>query len=392
MLRTIQDGHLRKDAYQKRNEEKEMFKTRKFGWIAGLMLVTVLLAACNGETRPGSVSVLDGGSTSVSGSVSGIGDIGAVSGGLGGYDPVSGVENHSMVSLDIADINAVLSASPIDWDEVKRVYESGEHSKSGEGNRTLAGFARSEGRSEPIWNDYTAYYGDPVWLDTFVLSAIEGTGSFAGAADGVRIQATQKGVQNQVMVAWAIHEMVAAMAKAADGNFDLANGAPHNWDEAWAFYHGVDPVNSPYSTADKRGGNFGMGDATNVAILAAMQAGQVALADGDAAGAQAAMDNVIKQLRITYTQATIRYASLITADLDAGDEAKAREHQAEGGAFYRVIEPMVAGVDTDVANSIAAAYEIGRPLDANAAARVASEISKVYAAWGVTNADIGTLQ
>ena len=61
------------------------------------------------------------------------------------------------------------------------------------------------------------------------------------------------------MVAWALHEVVAAINKAADGNFDPASGAPHNWDEGWAFYHGADPGCGPFATADKRGGNFGTG-------------------------------------------------------------------------------------------------------------------------------------
>ena len=47
---------------------------------------------------------------------------------------------------------------------------------------------------------------------------------------------------NQVMIAWVIHELNAAMDKAADGNFDVASGAVHNWDEAWAFYHGSAPA------------------------------------------------------------------------------------------------------------------------------------------------------
>ena len=369
-----------------------VFRVRQFGWIAGLMLFAILIAACDGEDRPGGVSVIDGGAGSVSGSVSGTGDSGTVSSGLGEYHPVSDVENHSMISLDIADIIALLGESPIEWDAVKRIYESGEHSKSGSGNRTIAGFARSQGRSEPIWNDYSAYYGDPTWLDTFVISAIEGTGPFAGAAANVRKQGVEKGIQNQVMVAWTIHELVEAMKKATDGNFDFAEGAPHNWDEAWAFYRGVDSAHSPYATADKRGGNFGTGDAVNLAILAAMQTGQAALVRGDAAGAQAAMDEVIKQLRVTYTQASIRYASLITADLEAGDESKAREHQAEGWSFFRVIEPMVAEVSPDAAEAIARVYEITESLDSAAGPLVASEISGVYAAWGITAVEIGTLQ
>ena len=118
---------------------------------------------------------------------------------------------------------------------------------------------------EAIWNDYTGHFGDQTWLDSFVMSAIRGTGAFAGESDLVRRQ----GIQNQVMVAWSLHEVIAALGKAGDGNFDPASGAPHNWDEGWAFYHGADPSCGPYATADSRGGNFGTGTAVNDALAAA---------------------------------------------------------------------------------------------------------------------------
>ena len=57
---------------------------------------------------------------------------------------------------------------------------------------------------------------------------IDHAGAFAGESDLVRRQ----GIQNQIMVAWALHEVGAAMVKAVDGNFDPASGAPHNWDES----------------------------------------------------------------------------------------------------------------------------------------------------------------
>ena len=149
--------------------------------------------------------------------------------------------------------------------------ESGNSVNSDGSVRTIAGFARP-GRDEPIWSDYATHFGDPTWLDSFVMSAIQGTGAFADESDLVR----QKGIQNQVMVAWVFHEVVAALAKAGDGNFDPASGAPHNWDEGWAFYHGADP--------NCGGGNFGTGTAVNDALAAAFTKGVEALADGERLG------------------------------------------------------------------------------------------------------------
>ena len=75
---------------------------------------------------------------------------------------------------------------------------------------------------EAIWNDYTGHFGDQTWLDSFVMSAIRGTGAFAGESDLVRRQ----GIQNlRCMVAWsATHEVIdGALGKAGDGNFDPAS-------------------------------------------------------------------------------------------------------------------------------------------------------------------------
>ena len=224
--------------------------------LAVIATVAVLLAACDGEDRPGSVDVIDdtGSVSGPTGSVSGLEpNSGESPVGLGGYLPVSDVANHARISRDVAEINALLRESPIDWAAVNTLYVGGKNSASGDGFRTIAGFARNEGRSEAIWNDYVAYYGDQTWLDTFVTDAMKGTGAFAGEPDGVRKQGVEKGIQNQIMVAWTIHELVAARGKAADGNFDAAAGAPHNWDEGWAFYRGVDPHGAPFLTANKRG-------------------------------------------------------------------------------------------------------------------------------------------
>ena len=99
--------------------------------------------------------------------------------------------------------------------------------------RTIGGFAVGEGKKHGV----DTYYGTPTPLDDFVSAALNGTGVWAGESDAVRKQGVQKGIMNQIMIAWVVHELNAALAKAADGNFDVASGAVHNWDEAWAFYH-----------------------------------------------------------------------------------------------------------------------------------------------------------
>ena len=221
----------------------------------------------------------------------------------GGYTYASNVDNHRMLMGDVCDIKDLSGA--YDWDGVKDIYEDGEHAEKSDGSyRTLMGFADASGKNHA----YDAYYGaDGSWND-FVSAAIDGTGPFDGESDTVRDQAVEKGIQNGVMTAYAIHELNAAIIKAEAGNWG-ADDAQHAWDEGWAFYHGPDDSNhdydgcGPYATAAKRGGNFGTGDATNIATLAAMNAGLTALQNEDMQGVVDARDEVLKNIVIVYSQA-----------------------------------------------------------------------------------------
>ena len=260
----------------------------------------------------------------------------------GGYTYASNVDNHRMLMGDVCDIKDLSGA--YDWDGVKDIYDDGKHAEKSDGSyRTLMGFADASGKNHA----YDAYYdADGSWND-FVSAAIDGTGPFEGESDTVRDQAVEKGIQNGVMTAYAIHELNAAIIKAEAGNWG-ADDAQHAWDEGWAFYHGPDDSNhdydgcGPYATAAKRGGNFGTGDATNIATLAAMNAGLTALQNEDMQGVVDARDEVLKNIVIVYSQASVRYASKMTDDLAAGDTSDYDKHQAEGHAFYRVIEAYVS--------------------------------------------------
>jgi hypothetical protein len=382
-----------------------MTKTHRGTLVALTVTLGLLAAACgddDGESvreigaasgsASGSGSGSASGSASASASASASGTAAAQSTGLGGYEPVSDVEQHANVTLDICAIDELLpEEGPLDDESIAEIYTEGGNSTTSEGEaRTLAGFASTE-RDEPIWNDYVGHFGDPVWLDTFVTDAIGASGPFEGEPDPVRRQGIQKGVRNQIMVAWMLHELVSAAGKVEAGEIDPAEGAPHNWDEAWAFYHGADPSCAPYSTADSRGENFGTGTAVNEAILAAMQEGQQATLAGDSEATQTALDEVLRQVTITYVQATIRYAAQMEAALGEGDEESARVQQAEGWSFWRVIEPLVAGVDADAAASITAVYDLAGAPSA-AAADVLAAIESTYTGLDIDPDEVGELQ
>ena len=343
-------------------------------------------------TGTGSASATGTGTGSASASAPADGSS-AASPGDGGYEYASNVDSHRLLVADICGIGGLLDAG--DFAAVEDIYRNGKNSAKSDGSiRTIGGFAAGEGKQHGL----DAYYGTPTPLDDFVTAALQGTGMFEGQSDGVRSQGAEKGIQNQVMVAYAVHELYAALAKAADGNFDVASGAVHNWDEGWAFFHGTEPGCAPYATGNKRAGNFGTVGAdgetarANEAILAAMIAGRDALLASDAAGAEAATEEVVRGLAITYSQAAIRYASLIEGDLADGNDAKAKEHQAEGLAFWRVVEAYMVPAGADAA-AMDAIFNLDNPPGANGyGVEVRAALEPAWDALGIAASDIGSLQ
>ena len=297
-----------------------------------ILMMTAALAGCAGDDDDDSLDAEDG-----------------------GYTYASGVDEHRKVVEDVCDIKDAAEAH--DWAKVNEHYTAPSHS-----SKVLESFASATGKK----HGYDTYYADSdTPIDDFVSAAIDGTRMFSGESDAVREQAIEKGVQNWAMVAYAVHELNSAIAKANDGNFDVDSGAPHAWDEGWAFYHGLDEYEScsPHATGDKRAGNFGTANSAglahaNEAILLAMNDGLASLQDTtktDAeriAGAETARDDVVKNLVIIYSQAAIRYASKMSSDMAGGDSAAADTHQAEGMSFWKVIEQFVGPYTSVCYNSV----------------------------------------
>ena len=346
-----------------------------------LAAAVVVISACGGddgatvrEIGDSSESVsavpIESGSAAASGSASASGPAaastsapstseGASTPADGGYEYASNVDSHRLVVAGICGIGDLLDAG--DFAAVEDIYRNGKNSVTSDGSiRTIGDFAARDGRSHGL----DAYYGTPAPLDKFVTAALRGTGMFEGQSNAVRGQGAEKGIQNQVMVAWTIHELYSAIGKA---------------------------------TGNKRGGDFGTVGAdgetarANEAILAAMIAGRDALLASDAAGAEAAADKVLRNLAITYSQAAIRYASLIEADLADGNDAKAREHQAEGLAFWRVVEAYMVPAGAD-AQAMDAIFSLDNPPGTNGFGdQGRAALQPALDALGIAN-DIGSLQ
>ena len=255
----------------------------------------------------------------------------------GGYTYASNVDNHRSLMADMCDIKAY--ANDGQWTAAKGVYTNGKNAEKSDGSyRTLQSFAAAAGKA----HGYDAFYGADGSVDAMIMAALDGTGDFEGVSDTVRYQGIAKLTANLGMVAYTIHELNSAVIKADDGNVDNDTGAPHNWDEGWAFFHGPDEDLgcAPANTFKKRSADFGtetngVSNTLN-AVETAMVDGLAALQAEDQAGYTAATNTVVKNVIITYTQATMKY----TYKMDDADNGP--KYQAEGYAFWKVIEAYVA--------------------------------------------------
>lgn len=359
-----------------------------------LLALAMSLAACATESDTGTDTGTGTATGSGSASATGTADDSAATDADGGYAYASNVDAHRLVVNDICEVNELLDADEIDFAAVSELYENGKNSVNSDGSvRSIGGFAASEDRNHGLDD----YYGTATPLDDFVRAALEGTGQFEGESDAVRRQGVQKGIQNQVMVAWVVHELNSALDKAADGDFDPVGGAPHNWDEAWAFYYGADRDCAPYVTAEKRADDFGTNNEeqtalANAAILQAMNDGRDALVAEDAEGAQEAADEVLRNLAIIYSQATVKYATVAADDIANGDEDAARVHQAEGYAFFRVIENLLADAGADVETVNAILELSNEPAAGGGGDEVRAALAPAWEELGISEEDIGTLQ
>jgi hypothetical protein len=349
---------------------------------AGLAAAALLLAGCDdGQVKAAGASPT---TTTTEPAVT-------PSGAIGGYQPASDVAQHARMSLDLCEINRLLDARPVDFGAVATIYREGKFSDEKEGvKRSLGKFASEPRSSEDTLGRYERYLGKG-WLNAFVGDAIDGVGPFAGASEVVRREAVRIGVRDQIMVAWALHELDAAIEKAAKGSFTKKSGAPHNWDEVWAYYRGEKPECGPFATADSHGEAFGVGTLINRRLELTMKDGLKALVGKTALGARTARDDITRDLTISYVQAVIKSATELDAALARGKADEARVHQAEGLAYLRVIEPLIAKANTTAARTVAGVFDPASKPAPGSASKVTAALSGAYEALRISASDVGTL-
>ena len=351
--------------------------------LTALAAAGLLLAGCSGgEVKPAGAAAT---TTTTEPAVT-------PSGALGGYQPVSDVAGHARMSLDLCEISRLLDSRPADFAGVAAIYRQGKFSDESEGvKRTLGKFAGESRSAEDTLGRYERYLGGTGWLNTFVGDAIDGVGAFAGASEAVRREAVRIGVRDQIMVAWAFHELDAAVEKAAKGSFTKKSGAPHNWDEVWAYYHGEKPECSPFATAQSSEKEFGVGTLITRRLQLFAKDGLKATVDKKALAVRAARDQIVRDITISYVQSVILAAAKVDAAVAAGKADEARVSQAGGLAYYRVIEPLIARANTTAAEAIAGVFDLKANPAAGSAAKVTAAFSTTYGPLGIAPEDVGDL-
>jgi hypothetical protein len=239
---------------------------------------------------------------------------------------VSDVAAHAAIGDDIAEIKAELDAAkedqPVDWAAVDTIFTEGGNSVKGDGTtRTLATLVEAPE------------------IVALIEEAIAGEGE-----DAVRAQQVDKGI-SVLLHLKVLDELVAAAEKVDAGETDPAEGAPHNVDEAWAFY--TANGSGLQSTAVKRGEDFEVD--VDTPVLEALTAAQAAGEAGDAAALATAAADVEAALNSIFYLATYKY-------LDSADDPVAA---AEGATFYLAIQPTVAEASPEADEAILAAFESG---------------------------------
>jgi len=255
----------------------------------------------------------------------------------GSYSPVSDVFAHGAIGKDVAAIRALLdpaAGGAPEFDAAEKIWTAGTNSKKDDGSvRTLAGFVEDATTGERV------------------LDALRGSGAASDLDAPARAEWIDKGMTVALKVK-VLEELEAAAAKVEAREVDPAEGAPHNVDEAWAFF--VAEEEGVGLTAAKRAKDFGLPeDELGDAALTGLAAAQRAAVAGDAAALRAATETVRGALNRVFALAVKKYAAEgigddvarqegvafswgLTGELPAGARKIVRAAFAEGAGTEQV--------------------------------------------------------
>ena len=280
------------------------------------------------------------------------------------YRPLSIVGPDLSVSQAVSQVKTLLGDSS-DYATIKETYtELG-----------LRALADTDHTGEPVWNTFKAHFGSTTWISDFVDEICDGT--TLSSHPGARAELLEKTVMDALQVQAIISDLYQG----------YSSDDQDKWDQGAAKFHGAgDSYGSTvFARGDKRAANYNTLQSGNVAK--ANSAIATALASGNT---EANYNTVLKNIKIIYAQATIRYAWLIDRDVVEGTDY--REHQAEGLAFFRVIAPWVKSIDSSGYDTVSQIFDTNkRPFSVIGHSYCLVE-QIVTNALSISNADLGNLE
>ena len=213
---------------------------------------------------------------------------------------------------------------------------------------SLKGIADGPG-GDPVpslWDDFETHHGDN-WMSAIITDATSAVSSYSTA--GAKAEAIEKTMMDSI----AMQSIIADLEHASHSLHSHTTAQKNAyWNSAAAKYFGTDDARlyAIYGSANKRGANYaqmsGSGStaysATNKAILDAFN-GAVSTANANV---------IVKNLKVIYTQSTLRYVFKFNENLANGDDWTG--NRAEAFVFYNNIAPYVKAADAAGHDAIAA--------------------------------------
>ena len=189
---------------------------------------------------------------------------------------------------------------------------------------------------------FSAHHGSD-WISAIITDATSSSSVYSTAV------AKAKAIEATVMHTIATQSIISDLEHATQSEHSHTTAQKNAyWDSAAAKYFGTTDARSyaMYTRANKRGANYGQMtgaySATNKAILDAFN-GAVSTANANI---------IVKNLKVIYTQSTLRYVFKFNEDLANGDDWTG--NRAEAFAFYNNIAPYVKAADAAGHDAIAA--------------------------------------
>mmetsp|Transcript_34531 Transcript_34531/g.87118 ORF Transcript_34531/g.87118 Transcript_34531/m.87118 type:complete len:636 (-) Transcript_34531:228-2135(-) len=274
----------------------------------------------------------------------------------GNFSPQQGVYDQLQVSTTVNSIKNLISNG--DFSAAENAYIN---------SGLLRTYGRGEGLSGPVFNQARSFHGSADFNDQYLIDE-----AFTASENAEIAEMVEKTVMDAIPV-----QALLSLAYAG------RSGDRASWDKACALYIGQPHLaSSPYERAEKRADNFGT-TANGVARV------NSAVVSACANPSSENYEQILKAVKIIYTQASIRYARLLDVDFEEG--LSTADHRAEGQAFYRIIAPMVAAVDADCHAAMDELYNFSKQPDANKT-YYCEAVACIPEAMELSTGDIGVLE